>query len=107
MTLKEDQSNCPITIGVVVSSNKYLLLLLLDKYNHNNFIIYYKKNLIIVIYFFLGGLVLYGCKIGQSNILPTDENCYPYTNLKPEIVPKLANAELIIKIQIIVIIDVL
>ena len=41
--------------------------------------------LIIVIYFFLGGLVLYGCKIGQSNILPTDENCYPYTNLKPEI----------------------
>jgi len=41
--------------------------------------------LIIVIYFFLGGLVLYGCKIGQSNILPTDENCYPYTNLKPDI----------------------
>ena len=41
--------------------------------------------IIIVIYFFLGGLVLYGCKIGQANILPTNENCYPYTNLKPDI----------------------
>jgi hypothetical protein len=41
--------------------------------------------IIIVIYFFLGGLVLYGCKIGQANILPTDKNCYPYTNLKPEL----------------------
>lgn len=41
--------------------------------------------IIIVIYFFLGGLVLYGCKIGQANILPTNEKCYPYTNLKPDI----------------------
>ena len=41
--------------------------------------------IIIVIYFFLGGLVLYGCKVGQANILPTDENCYPYTDLKPDI----------------------
>ena len=41
--------------------------------------------IIIVIYFFLGGLVLYGCKIGQANILPTNENCYPYTKLKPDI----------------------
>ena len=41
--------------------------------------------IIIVIYFFLGGLVLYGCKIGQANILPTNEKCYPYTDLKPDI----------------------
>jgi hypothetical protein len=38
--------------------------------------------ILIVIYFMLGGLVLYGCKIGQSNILPTEANCYPYTNTK-------------------------
>jgi hypothetical protein len=39
----------------------------------------------VFIYFSISGLVLYGCKIGQANILPTDENCFPYTNLKPDI----------------------
>jgi hypothetical protein len=38
-----------------------------------------------VIYFVLSGLVLYGCKIGQSNILPTDDKCYPYNETKPNI----------------------
>jgi hypothetical protein len=32
-----------------------------------------------------GSLVLYGCKISQSNILPKDINCYPYTDTKPNI----------------------
>ena len=41
--------------------------------------------LLIVLYFSLGGLVLYGCKLGQSNILPTNEKCFPYTDTKPEI----------------------
>jgi hypothetical protein len=35
-------------------------------------------------------LVIYICKLAQSNILPTDVNCYPYTDEKghePEKVP--------------------
>jgi hypothetical protein len=41
--------------------------------------------LIIVAQFSYGGLILYACKLAQSNILPTDENCYPYTDAKPSI----------------------
>ena len=39
----------------------------------------------IIIYFGLSGLVLYACKLGQSNILPSDDNCFPYTDIKPKI----------------------
>jgi hypothetical protein len=39
----------------------------------------------IVIYFFYGGLILYGCKIAQSNILPTNTRCFPYTDSHPNI----------------------
>lgn len=39
----------------------------------------------VFVYFALGGLVLYGCKLAQSNILPTDSNCFPYTDKKPNI----------------------
>ena len=41
--------------------------------------------LIVTGYFTVGGLILYGCKIGQSNILPTEIDCFPYTDFKPEI----------------------
>jgi hypothetical protein len=41
--------------------------------------------LMVVSYFGLSGLVLYGCKLAQSNILPSDTNCYPYTDNKPSI----------------------
>lgn len=34
---------------------------------------------VILIWCILGGLVLYGCKISQSNILPTEIGCKPYT----------------------------
>ena len=37
----------------------------------------------IIGYFFIGSLVLYSCKVGQSNILPTDEKCSPYTDNVP------------------------
>lgn len=47
--------------------------------------------ILIIIYFSFGALVLYGCKIGQTNILPTDINCYPYEELKPEIQPIQTN----------------
>ena len=39
----------------------------------------------IIAYFFIGSLVLYSCKVGQSNILPTDEKCFPYTDNIPVI----------------------
>ena len=39
----------------------------------------------VFIYFMLGSLVLYGCKLGQSNILPTEENCHPNQEIKANI----------------------
>lgn len=41
----------------------------------------------VLIWFFIAGLVLYSCKLAQSNILPTSTNCYPYRNNKPNIGP--------------------
>jgi len=41
--------------------------------------------LMVIFYFALSGSVLYGCKLAQSNILPSDINCYPYTDNKPSI----------------------
>lgn len=41
--------------------------------------------LVIVVYFSYSGLILFGCKLGQSNILPTEEKCYPYSDTKPSI----------------------
>jgi hypothetical protein len=43
--------------------------------------------LILLFNFSIGGCVLYGCKIAQSNILPTDENCMPYSGQDPTITP--------------------
>ena len=43
--------------------------------------------IIIALYFGSGGLILYSCKLGQSNILPTNEKCFPYENTKPNIQP--------------------
>ena len=39
--------------------------------------------LVLVIYYLLGGLILFSCKVAQSNVLPTDVNCAPYTNQEP------------------------
>jgi len=41
----------------------------------------------ILIHFSLGGLVLYICKLAQSNVLPTNDKCYPYTDIEPVIDP--------------------
>ena len=41
--------------------------------------------LVVIIYFTGSGFILYACKLAQSNILPTDENCAPYTTSKPNI----------------------
>jgi len=47
--------------------------------------------LLIVGYFIFGSIVLYECKLAQSNILPTSLECYPYTETLPEIQKILTN----------------
>lgn len=37
----------------------------------------------IILYFIAGIFVLYSCKIAQSNILPTESDCFPFSNTKP------------------------
>ena len=41
----------------------------------------------LLFYFSTSASILYGCKIGQANILPTDEKCMPYENNTPNIQP--------------------
>lgn len=39
--------------------------------------------LVIIFYFFISSTILFSCKLGQSNIIPTNMECYPYTENKP------------------------
>lgn len=59
--------------------------------------------LIILIYFFSSGLVLFVSKLAQSNILPTDSNCSPYTDYEPNIKPIktniFSNSEMSMKLE--------
>ena len=45
----------------------------------------------ILIYFGISIFVLYGCKIAQSNILPTNADCYPFSDNKPTVTPIQTN----------------
>jgi hypothetical protein len=47
--------------------------------------------IIIAIYYTSSGFILYACKLGQSNILPTDVHCFPYGETKPDIQPIKTN----------------
>jgi len=47
--------------------------------------------IIIAFYYTSSGLLLYACKLGQSNILPTEAHCYPYEEIKPNIQPIQTN----------------
>ena len=47
--------------------------------------------IIIGIYYGYSSLILYACKLGQSNILPTDIHCFPYEETKPNIQPIKTN----------------
>jgi hypothetical protein len=60
--------------------------------NIRNFVITSIVFIIIVfVHFGMGGLVLYGCKLAQSNILPTQMDCAPYTDTIPKIQPIESN----------------
>ena len=45
----------------------------------------------IIIYFSFGVYALYICKIAQSNILPTDADCFPFSESKPTVTPIQTN----------------
>jgi hypothetical protein len=47
--------------------------------------------IMIALYYASSGLILYACKLAQSNILPTDVHCYPYEETKPNIQPIQTN----------------
>jgi len=68
---KEQQNNSNNDMGTKIKNFLYPTLLYT--------IIY------VLVYFVIGSSVLYICKLSQSNILPSDINCYPYTEVKPEI----------------------
>lgn len=63
-----------------------------DSPNIKGFIIYILIIFLIIVFnFTFASSILYLCKIAQSNTLPTDVNCYPYTNTNPSIEPKQIN----------------
>ena len=43
--------------------------------------------IMIIFYYTSSGLLLYACKLGQSNILPTNIHCFPYSEAKINIQP--------------------
>jgi hypothetical protein len=43
----------------------------------------FSKLLLLGIIVVTGTCMVYTCRVAQSNILPTDLNCYPYTNMMP------------------------
>ena len=47
--------------------------------------------ILFIIYCSCSGLLLYSCKLAQSNIMPTDIHCSPYTDSKPNIQPIQTN----------------
>jgi len=60
--------------------------------NIYNFIQYIIITIIIIaIYVSCGGFILYGCKLAQSNILPTYKENFPYTDIKLSVKPILTN----------------
>jgi len=69
------------------SSNKGEYLENLGRFLSSVFVIF----LVITIYYTGSGLLLYVCKLAQSNILPTDVHCSPYTDSKPNIQPIKTN----------------
>jgi hypothetical protein len=47
--------------------------------------------LLILSQFSLGGVILYWSKLAESNILPTEDTCFPYTDNEPNIQPIKSN----------------
>lgn len=60
--------------------------------NYTSKVLQFIKSIVVVIivillYFSSGSLILFLCKLAQSNILPTELNCAPYTDIEPIIKP--------------------
>jgi len=66
-----------------------------DELSASTFIKYIIIILIVILlvygYFGTGAFMLYACKLAQSNVLPTDVNCFPYTSVETKIDPSNIN----------------
>ena len=43
----------------------------------------------------LGSIMLYSCRVAQSNILPTLSNCFPYTSIVAKLVEQIVNIDIV------------
>ena len=77
MSKSDDSSDTSISGLINKSGNFFLTVVVLI--------------LVVLTHFSLGGLVLFACKIAQSNILPTDIHCKPYTENPSTIKPVEVN----------------
>ena len=69
---KNNENNSILSTDLISTYGKFILIVLV-------FII------IVFLYFGSSGLILYVCKLAQSNIIPTNNQCYPYTDTKTAI----------------------
>jgi hypothetical protein len=69
---KNEEANNPKSDDVIKNTFNFILLL-------------FVLLIVVCLFFTSGGLILYVCKLAQSNILPTDKNSMPYTDIKPSI----------------------
>lgn len=81
MTVKNDKSAIEDKKNASLQSNTSDYLTNLGNFVWTVVVLF----IIIAIYYSASGILLYACKLGQSNILPTDANCFPYEETKPNI----------------------
>lgn len=48
--------------------------------------------IVMLLILFSGSMLMYACKVAQSNILPTSGDCMPYSNTTPDVTPIEINA---------------
>ena len=75
---KKDKNN-DNSINSIVNNAGYFLLTILI------------LTIIVCIHFSFGSFILFACKLAQSNILPTDIQCKPYSDNSPDIKPVSSN----------------
>jgi len=77
MSKKDDDNNNDIT-SIMNNAGTFLITLLI-------------LTLVVCFHFSMGGFILFACKVAQSNILPTDIKCNPYTENPIDIKPVSSN----------------
>ena len=85
-TTNTNTSNATSNIKNVLNNEKTKI----QNVGNPNSILGFIKNLFIVtlsvlIVIILGSFTVFSCKVAQSNVLPTDKNCFPYTTAVPNV----------------------